>query len=1487
MKKASKKEVIINKDEPSNEELLDIEEKNWDELGANPNDYQYLYPNLDDPNFNIKIKNKKEFSDTKYDGTIVPIAQRADELSNAEYELLPQQAFVRNFMSFQTPYNSLLLFHGLGSGKTCSAIGVCEEMRDYLKQMGISKRIIIVASPNVQDNFKLQLFDERKLKLVDGLWTIKGCLGNKLLKEINPTGMKGLSRDKVIQQVKNIISSSYYFVGYLQFSNDIAKHWKEGDSEAVKIKNLQNEYSDRLIVIDEVHNIRIANDNNNKSVAQNLMYLVSVVDNLRLLLLSATPMFNSYKEIVWLLNLMNKNDGRGIINISDIFDTKTGNMTEEGREMLIRKANGYISYVRGENPYTFPFRVYPDLFAKSKTFNTEANIPYPGYQLNGKPINKKKIIKKLSLFLTKIGSVQEMGYNYIIDKLRTRSSTKSFGYTDLQLPIEALNIIYPHPDLEELSLRLAKFEPDVNAKSEDEDEYEDLNERDDVNIREDPEASPSISPRKHDVVSEKQEESLAPKLSNVEKEEMSDEYERVMEKGPEHVEEPSAKVAVATTAKAEEGVSNLKPEAKAPIKEDVSDEGIHIIELDKTISNAPTMKNELPSSVSSSPSSSVGGGRKKKVQVEAEAEQAIRASAAANERELLNINPKELTGTEGLKRVMNYKDSITPLNKGDFEYKPQYAKDPIFSPANIEQYSAKIKTICDYIYGNTATDGAGEPRVSDGIILIYSSYIDAGLIPMALALEEMGFTRYNGKSLFKKAPTPAVDVRTMQPPTSKSNFCPAKYVMITGDRRLSPNNDTDVKNVTNGDNMKKIMDPKEDEGKDTSGREIKVVLLSQAGSEGIDFKSIRQIHILDPWYNVSRLEQIIGRGVRNFSHKDLEFKYRNVQIFLYGTLLTEKEEEAVDLYVYRISELKAVKIGNVTRLLKQVSVDCHINHDQTQLTTAKFEEILGADAKVDQVLSNYEDIPDFLVGDVDNTATCDYQSCKMDCLPDAEDPKHKIQDSEFNLNTYNETFMLVNSDKIIQKIRSLFSDKQDGRFFFKKKTLMKLIKRERSYPTVQIYAALTQMITDNSEYITDKYGRTGHLLNIGEYYFFQPSELNYPNISVFERSRPLDYKHEMINFDIKTDIVKQVIDKRNIDLAVLEKEGEKMSGLGVLNKMFGNYITAVLISSKKSNKAIKVDNIWYENCGVIIKKMKTDDKIMPGITDKEREERLYTFLAQHIVDELMLQERVDLMNYLEENKDINSNIPEDVLTSALKLSEQLTPTSKNVQQKNVLLKQLFTFFMTEVSAYLLNKRIQSVKGRLTGVVIFNGPSSLLNDGDDNGNMNVYILKDKVWQLAEPEDIRDLDSAINKKYKLTKGDILNRFVGFIGFESNRKYMTLKIKNTSDERNTAYRCDQSGKEHIIDMMIYIENEKIEDQRYFKKVKKDAKMTEEEYNEKNKYKTKDGAYELCIREEFTLRSFQKEEDERKGKNKVLWFLETERAIYNEFEKREKSAK
>ena len=138
------------------------------------NKYNFLYPNLDDSKFNLKIAERKEFYDARMEiQDIVNIEEEADKICNADFELASHQLFVRNFLSFETPYNSLLLYHGLGTGKTCSAISVSEEMRDYMKQMGITQRIFVVASPNVQENFKLQLFDERKLKLVDGLKILK------------------------------------------------------------------------------------------------------------------------------------------------------------------------------------------------------------------------------------------------------------------------------------------------------------------------------------------------------------------------------------------------------------------------------------------------------------------------------------------------------------------------------------------------------------------------------------------------------------------------------------------------------------------------------------------------------------------------------------------------------------------------------------------------------------------------------------------------------------------------------------------------------------------------------------------------------------------------------------------------------------------------------------------------------------------------------------------------------------------------------------------------------------------------------------------------------------------------------------------------------------------------------------------------------------------------------------------------------------------
>ena len=1252
-------------------------------------DKPYLYPNLNDTNFNIKIAEKKEFNDTKYDGEIhKSIKEHADELANADFELSPHQAFVKNFLSSQTPYNSLLLYHGLGSGKTCSAIGVSEEMRDYLKQMGMSRRIIIVASENVQDNFKLQLFDERKLKLVDGLWNIKACIGNKMLKEINPMNMKGIPREKVISQIKALINNSYLFLGYGQFANYIIKtmHYDEeeelenpkfkkgekkqpGEKNKIQvlqdmnislnketIKKIRNEFDNRLIIIDEVHNIRITDDNENKKVAIFLEYLVKAAENVRLLFLSATPMYNSYKEIIWLLNIMNMNDKRAKIETKNVFDSN-GNFKEKGEELLIRKATGYISFVRGENPYTFPYRVYPDNFAKENTFLVNK---YPVYQMNKKKIKKEDTNRIISLFLNTIGGCDSCGicqacaYRYIIYNLRNKSfsittktgvtrempnfeNMESFGYTLLQNPLESLIISYPIDTLKQA-------------------------------------------------------------LDDIPKEKYSEELDNFID-------------------------------SKEKEKENIQ---------------TPKQDSEL-----------IEGGTKSSTK------------SLSSDRTIL-LDPKELTGKKGLNRMMNFIDEKSPPQKGSFEYKKstidKYGR--IFSKELIGQFSSKIKCILDHI-----VSPSGE--VSEGIILIYSQYIDSGLIPMALALEEMGFTRY-GKDvepLFKTKPTDIVDSRTMKPPKNKKDFMPARYSMITGDPRLSPNNDFEVKGLTNDDKQ----------NGNIQGHKIKVVLISKAGSEGIDLKFIRQVHILEPWYNMNRLDQIIGRAVRNFSHKDLPFEKRNVQIFMYGTLLTDSEEEAADLYVYRVAEYKAIQIGKVSRILKETAVDCIINHDQTNFTQEKLSSIIDED--ITQELSTGVVINNFKIGDAPYSAACDYMAtCDYTCNPDK-----KIDEDDLNQDTYNEKFIMTNSEKILQKIRMLMKEN----FFYKKDVLLNLIRTPKEYPYIQIFAALTHLIEDRNEIIIDKYDRTGYLINIDEYYLFQPSELRDKNLSIFDRSVPIDYKHSMIDFQLKQDIIKPVVDMRNI---AEQTKPINLEGKNIIDELKIQYEVAVEFT--KGPKVPRGDDDWYKHCGIVMKKLaKTGEPL----------EELLEFLVHHILELLTFKNKVDIMNYL---------------YSLDKLREKS-----------------FEWFAKKYFEYhiITEKKIKAI-------ILY----------DFNIRKTMILNKDNVWELAEPEDENEIDNSKEGKkiINFNMDDYLNKsipngIIGFIGYKKNSKNFIFKTKDVFLPRDTGASCIEAGKSKTLATL----NKIVGSEEY---TKENTKIIKDE--DGNVIQEAVGENELCVLQEFILRKYNK---------------------------------
>ena len=72
---------------------------------------------------------------------------------------------------------------------------------------------------------------------------------------------------------------------------------------------------------------------------------------------------------------------------------------------------------------------------------------------------------------------------------------------------------------------------------------------------------------------------------------------------------------------------------------------------------------------------------------------------------------------------------------------------------------------------------------------------------------------------------------------------------------------------------------------------------------------------MEPWYNMNRIEQIIGRAVRTCSHKQLPFVKRNVEIYLHCLASTSRVETA-DMYLYRKAEAKAVQIGVVSRIFE-------------------------------------------------------------------------------------------------------------------------------------------------------------------------------------------------------------------------------------------------------------------------------------------------------------------------------------------------------------------------------------------------------------------------------------------------------------------------------------------------------------------------------------------------------------------------------------------
>jgi hypothetical protein len=108
-----------------------------------------------------------------------------------------------------------------------------------------------------------------------------------------------------------------------------------------------------------------------------------------------------------------------------------------------------------------------------------------------------------------------------------------------------------------------------------------------------------------------------------------------------------------------------------------------------------------------------------------------------------------------------------------------------------------------------------------------------------------------------------------------------------------------------------------------NGDKIKVIILTSAGSAGINLKEIRRFHILEQYFNLSYLKQVVGRGNRYLSHQRLPENKRNLTVLNYFLQLSDDEltnNYSSDVLSFKKGKDKDNSISNVRELLQNLDI---------------------------------------------------------------------------------------------------------------------------------------------------------------------------------------------------------------------------------------------------------------------------------------------------------------------------------------------------------------------------------------------------------------------------------------------------------------------------------------------------------------------------------------------------------------------------------------
>ena len=858
-------------------------------------------------NYKSKLSELDEYSCDKKDGS---------------FSLLTHQNIVRDYINLLTPYRGLLLYHGLGSGKTCSSIAITEGIKS-------DKEVIIMLPKSLEPNYKQELKKcgdalyrnnqyWEKINTIEDPTLIEPLAyilslspkfiekqgGAWFVNKDNPPNYNTLTPENqksLNEQIEAMILNKYKFIRYNGLRE---KRLDQLVSEAGG-----NPFSNKVIVIDEAHNLisRIVNQlKRPNSLAMRLYYFLQSAENTRIVLLSGTPIINYPHEVAIMMNILRGNINTWNFKLQNNSKGKFKLTEESLLELFQKNLQSNFDYLNFKstpepmltitrNPYGF-YSKYENGEYKGVELNEYGNIDDTTFV---KVVTEILLTKDISIISN---ATEAVAYKCLPDNKDEFTAKFIEDGKNLQ-PTTVKNM-----DLfKRRILGLVSYFPDIDAL------LPKYNREEDFNLILVP-----MSNYQFGVYEEARAEERKIERNNAKK--------RAKKGGGNDLFEDSTSTYrifsrafcnfVFPNEKTSEGlqISRPLPRESSKLSNVITETA------DEDLLDAKIVQTDLDDDLG--------------VPYEDVPEEGLQ-----------DITATEIK--ENASYAMRIRKALQLLEKNS---------DTYLRPEGLQIYSPKFLNILNKILEESLI----------GTHLIYSQFRTLeGIGILSLVLDANGFAQFR---IAKIGGEWRLNIKP-------EDMDKPKYILYTGTElpeekevlRNIFNSNWDALDTPETNSLKKQLIEMEklnplQEGsevpnqKNMYGDIIKIIMITASGAEGISLSNVRYVHITEPYWHPVRINQVIGRARRICSHMNLPIDKQTVEVFLYLMEFTEEQIEIAskelkqqdrskldksqymnykslddpyltsDQALFEISNQKEIVTQGILTSMKEASIDCNLHN---------------------------------------------------------------------------------------------------------------------------------------------------------------------------------------------------------------------------------------------------------------------------------------------------------------------------------------------------------------------------------------------------------------------------------------------------------------------------------------------------------------------------------------------------------------------------------